>query len=270
LTAETEDTVKGVRKRLADTELELKAARDDLSKTKQSLARVETDLKNLSADQGKKTEPSQTESLDKTEAAAKIVQYQKELEAIVDELAGTRAAFQATKESIEAISQNHSRELEDLAKARVEEVTILQQTFDQQKEELNKAKAEADERARELEIELKDRNEPLRATLEPRSNGGTGALAISKEELVRLHEAHNMKLHSLEASHRKGIQEMQDIIDQVVKQKEELLIAGERRDMEMHFLTTENEESADRIKRYVTYHYLFIISLVISMFHGWL
>jgi len=46
-----------------------------------------------------------------------------------------------------------------------------------------------------------------------------------------------------------AMQDMENTLQQALKKKEEMHLAGERRDMEMHFLTTENEESADRIKR---------------------
>jgi hypothetical protein len=252
---------------LGETELELRAARDDLSKTKASLAHKETELGSLLKEykelkEGSRSIPQEADS------TSEIAGLRKELEATADELSGTRAAFQATKESIEAMSLNHRQELEDFAKARVEEMASLHQVFELEKADLIELRSVALNRARELEIELKSgQDEHTRPQMASPINGSPG---VTREELARLHEAHNLKVHSMEASHRKAILELEASLEQSLKCKEELQSAAERRDMEMHFLTTENEENADRIKRYVTYHYLFIISLATIMLYGWI
>lgn len=247
LATEAEERIAELRKRLGDTDLELRAARDDLLKTKASLSQKETELSSITNEYNDMKEMSKLGKREEANSSTEVADLQKKLEATIDELSGTRAAFEATKESIEAMSNNHRQELEESATKRAREMADLQQAFELEKADLIEKKNAALNKVHELEIEVKSgENGHVQSQAASTTSGPSG---IPREELNRMYEAHNLKVHSLEANHRKSISEMEATLEQSLKFKEELQAAAERREMEIHFLTTENEENADRIKR---------------------
>ena len=79
----------------------------------------------------------------------------------------------------------------------------------------------------------------------------TGSAAVSKEELQKLHEAHNAKLNDLEAQHERAVTSLRSDLDTNVARTGELQNEVDRRSMEINYLESEVEEKEDIITRYV-------------------
>lgn len=264
LSAEADERVEKLQKRLSEAELELQATQEDLHKSKLSLSGKCIELEAVTLQvQKMHAEKSASSVFSASHSDAGV---HKELETTRDELRGLRAAFQATKESMASMLTHHRRELEGVERTHVDELADLGRKSAQEKSDLLDAKDAAQTRIRELEIEINnaERNAQMLVMSPPAES--QGVTSVTREELARMHEAHNLKLHTVDAEHRQVLQLMSNSIEQLIRDKEELRSAAERREMEIHFLSTENEENADRIKRYVISRNSFVLFLGVVVF----
>jgi hypothetical protein len=85
------------------------------------------------------------------------------------------------------------------------------------------------------------------------SNGVThlASTGVTKEELQRLHEAHNLKMHDLQAEHEKAMNTMKLELEASVRRTEEVQQEVARKGMEIEYLEQEQEDSQEQITRYV-------------------
>ena len=66
-----------------------------------------------------------------------------------------------------------------------------------------------------------------------------------------MHEAHNAKVHDLQAEHDKAFKALKESLDASLSKSEELQQEISRKAMEIKYLEQEQEESSDQITRYV-------------------
>lgn len=264
-----ESQVNGLEKQISSLKLDLKATQDDLAKAK---AGLETALA-LEGTLRKQIEQKDAESaaaevpIDQSEEVARLT---KELANAKDDLLNLSEAFSASKESFQQISSNHQLELEEAATHRAEEVTKLRERHE---EDISVHKRERDglaSRISELEVELAtlraaaEAEPPTATTPRKDANGAApGSSVVTKEELQRMHEAHNLKLYELESGHEHMVKELTEKLDAATLQAQEHQALAERLQMEVNFSEQSAEESEDELKQYVR-----IRTLILSVCFG--
>jgi TolA-binding protein len=87
----------------------------------------------------------------------------------------------------------------------------------------------------------------------PKRNGSIAAPAetVTKDELLRMHEAHNLKMNDLQAEHDKEIGALQEQLDVMRTKAGEVEQDLDRKKMEILYLEQDQEESQDQITKYV-------------------
>jgi hypothetical protein len=187
---------------------------------------------------------------------AGIERLTKELSNAREELDGLNEVFRATQASMQEMGNNHQMELEEAAKGRAEEVSKLHAAHDTEIQSLVIAKADLVTRLSDLEGELLSLRASTASTgpaASPKRNGSAAAPAetVTKDELLRMHEAHNLKMNDLNAKHDKEIQALQEKLDAARTRTSEVEQDLDRRKMEISFLEQGQEESQDQITKYV-------------------
>ena len=257
LKAEHEETVRSQvasqEKRLAGQTLELKATQDDLAKSKSALNHASQELETLKSQLA--SAHHTLDSMDKGDKDEIITQLSKDLSNLRDEHAALADMFQATKDSLREISLNHSKELEEAAKGRAEEATKLRAVHQEEIDQLNKDRNELATRLTDLQGELATvkasiASDPLKS---PKGNGTAHARnsSVTREDLQKVHEAHNLKLYDIQAEHERAILQMQKELHDVRKTADDLNQELTRKNMEIQYLEQDQEESQDQITRYV-------------------
>jgi len=79
-----------------------------------------------------------------------------------------------------------------------------------------------------------------------------------------MHEAHNAKLHDLQAEHDKALKAVKESLDASMSKTDELTQEVARKAMEIQYLEQDQDESQDQITRYVEF---FVHPGSISRFH---
>ena len=116
---------------------------------------------------------------------------------------------------------------QEAAKGRAEEVTKLRTAHQEEVSALASEKAQLLTRVQDLEGELATVKAAL-ATGEPATPQKTNGTAhqrnssISREELQRLHEAHNAKMHDLQAEHARALRALREELDISLAKADEL------------------------------------------------
>ncbi|PSS37576.1 hypothetical protein PHLCEN_2v592 [Hermanssonia centrifuga] len=244
--------VKALEKQLTSQALELNAAREDLAKAK---AAYSTLIQESQTAKAQLEEARQLiASLDKSDKDEVIARLNKDLANARQEHEVLSDMLQATNDSIREITDNHTRELEETAKGRAEEATKLRTAHEEELSVLTKDRAELTTRLSDLQGELAT----LKATLSdphasPRSNGTTHARSssVTREDLQKMHEAHNLKLYDLQAEHDRAMRTLKDELEVALAKADGLNQEIQRKNMEIEYLETDQEESTDTITRYV-------------------
>ncbi|KAI0330585.1 hypothetical protein GY45DRAFT_739530 [Cubamyces sp. BRFM 1775] len=141
--------------------------------------------------------------MDKSDKDEVIAQLSRDLSNLREDHASLNEMFLATKGSLGEMADNHVKELEEAAKTRAEEVTRLRAAHEEEVSTLSKERAELLTRLSDLEGELATAKAALAVgpATPSKSNGSAHqrTSSVSREELQKLHEAHNAKMHDLEA-----------------------------------------------------------------------
>lgn len=263
--AALESKVKALEKTISNQSLELKATQDDLAKAKSALAASVPELEawKKKADDAEKALSDAFES-SASDHAAVVKQLSRDLAAARDDKAALEEGLEAQKNMISEIVHNHSTELENAAKTRVDEVTKLRAGHEEEKAALINDRNSLTERVSDLEGELAT----LRATVasqttspSPKSNGHAPLEpTISKEDLQKLHEAHNLKLGDVEAEHQKAVSGLREELGTVAAKSNALQDDVNRKTYEVELLERENDEKDDDIARYVKKMNDFVLS----------
>lgn len=263
--------VKTLEKTISNQALELKATQEDLQKAKSAYATSLSELESLRVqleEFARSTENSAAAS--SAEHSVEIQRLTKELSAAHDDNKALNEVLALTKDSLNEISRNHKDELQDAARTRVEEVTKLRAEHDEQHAALLKEKEALSTQITDLQGEISTLRATAAAAAErpksPKSNGLSHArhTSVTAEELQQMHEAHNLKLHDLEANQEKALLSLREDLHRAEARVEELQNEVNRKTMEIQYLEQDGEEKDDTITRYVKY--VRILRLRVSTF----
>ncbi|KAG6862427.1 hypothetical protein C0995_011867 [Termitomyces sp. Mi166 len=233
--------------------LDLKATQDDLVKAKTSLETARAEVENL-VQQRDDARASASSAADSAAQAAEIVRLSKELSVAKDDLATVNEMLSLTKISLTELSDNQAKDLEEAAKGRAEEVTKLRAAHNEEVSALVAQKSELAIKVSDLEGELMTLRVSIGAERAISKTNGNGVVppvspGVPKEELQRLHEAHNLKIHDLMAEHDKAIKALKDELEAAHSKAEELNAEVQRKVMEIQYLEQDQEENQDQINR---------------------
>ena len=253
--ATLESEVAALEQKLSSQGLELRATQDDLTKTKSALeaARLASEDLGSQLDDAQAAVVAASASADQ---AAEFERLTKQLASMRDESTMLNDVLEATKESLSEMSANHNKELEEAAKGRAEEVTRLRAEHEGQVSLLAAQKSELSLSLGDLENEvamLKAQLSSVELSAVPRSNGAASSSTtnVTREELQKVHEAHNLKMHDLQADHERAVRDFKFEIETLQNRLEEVQSDLARKNMEIQYLEQEQEESQDSITRYV-------------------
>lgn len=254
-TALLESEVTSLKKIISTLKTDLKATQDDLAKAKISLEAARMDVTTLTEqrDEARSLLASAPNSSTHVEEVARLSQ---ELSNTKDDLNAVTEMLNLTKVSLTQISNNQTKDLEDAAKARADEVTKLRSVHDEEIAILAAQKSELSVRVSDLEGELAT----LKATVAsehmiPKVNGNSNGAApptspgVTKEDLQKMHEAHNLKIYDLEAAHARAIKALSERVEASEKAAAELNLEIQRKTMEIQYLEQDQEESQEQITR---------------------
>lgn len=248
-----ENQVKVLEKQISNQTLELKATQEDLAKAKGSLvsASQEVDLLKTQLDEARQI----TAAVDQTDKDEVIQRLTKDLSNVREDHAGLSDMLNATKSSLREITNNHVKELEEAALSRAEEVTKLRAAQQEEVAALSSEKSDLLVKLSDLQGELATVKatlgaEPLAST---KHNGAAHARtpSVTREELQRLHEAHNLKLHDMQAEHDKAVRLLREELEIALSKADGLQQEVARKAMEIQYLEQDQEENQDQITRYV-------------------
>ena len=249
---------KSLSKQIDKLTLELKVTQDDFSKTKTALEILKSETDSLSkqldearavVDAGPSLSP---------EHAEEIARLTKELANAKDDFATVTEALNLTKSSISEMSDNHTRELEEGAKSRADEIIKLKLAHDSEVATLAAQKSEAMIKISDLEGELAIVNATLAAqqsAIPKNVNGSTQPQqqTVTKEELTKLHEAHNLKIYDLQAEHEKALNTLREEVEVAKTRAGELEQDVGRKAMEIQWLEQDQDDNQEQISRYVRF-----------------
>lgn len=167
-------------------------------------------------------------------------------EAFAADIEGTKAAH---KRELDELSASHSEALkkalaaheEGLAKVNTERANLRSELEDER---------EAKERALAL---VQDLNDKLAAAAVPPPAPKPTVTGVSKEELEKLHQAHNATLVSLEAEHAKALQGLKDTLAEKEAALESAEAETSRKEMEIGYMASDKEEQDSEIERCVSF-----------------
>lgn len=245
-------------KQISKLTVELKATQDDLAKSKAALTTSAHDLDSL------KSQLEVARATAEVLASSTPPDRTEEVRSLKKDLADTRSdltalseVLAATNESIADLSVRHGKDLEEAVEARTTEVTKLKSSYETELAQLAKAKADLGRKLSDAQGEITT----LRATITarpatPTSNrapghGRTNSGTVTKEEIQKMHEAHNLKMNDLQAEYEKELKELREELEAVNCRTKELESEVSRKAMEISYLEQEQEESNDTITRYV-------------------
>lgn len=240
-------------KNINQLKLELKATQDDLVKAKASLEASRSEIESLAQQRDDARAQANAVPVIDPEQAAEISRFAKELESTKDDLAQITNALALTKSSMAELSEKHAKELEAAAKGRADEVVQLRAAHDAEVSELATYKAELLIKLSDLEGELATATAAVAAheAASQKVNGVSHppSPGVPREELQKLHEAHNLKIHDMQAEHDKALKSAEEEIQAALKKINDLQQDIERKEMEIQFLGQEQEESQEHIAR---------------------
>lgn len=237
-------------KNLSNQSLELRATQDDLSKAKAALDSSRAEAVSLKA-QLEDAQAAFAAASVSPDQASEISRLTTELASFRDENVMLNDVLAVTKESLSEMSSNHTKELEEAAHVRVEEVMKLRAAHEEDISILASQKSELSLKLSDMEGEITTLR--AQAAAAPKSNG-TGppsSTMVTRDELQKVHEAHNMKMHDLVAEHERTVRGLRGEIDGLQSKLDELHQDVTRKSMEIQYLEQEQDESQDSIIRYV-------------------
>lgn len=158
-----------------------------------------------------------------------------------------------TKSSLTEMSEKHQADVEESAKTRAEEALKISAAHDEELRILASQKSELLVKLSDLEGDLSTAKAALAAALSasPKTNGSPPRAptspGVTKEELAKLHEAHTHKVYDLEAEHEKAMKALKEELEKSHKKAADLEAEVARKDMEVRYLETDQEESQNQI-----------------------
>ncbi|KAG2044988.1 hypothetical protein BDR03DRAFT_848058 [Suillus americanus] len=246
--------VSDLEKKLSNQSLELRATQDDLAKAKAALESSRSDTESLKA-QLEDVRAAFVAASASADQASEIDRLTKELANFRDENVMLNDVLAVTKESLAEMSSNHTKELEEAARGRVEDVMSLRATHEEEIGRLAAQKSELSLKLSDLEGEIATLQAQIaaEAAAAPRNNGAMSPslTMVTRDELQRVHEAHNMKMQDIVADHERIVRDLRNEIDGLQNKLDDVHQDIARKSMEIQYLEQEQEESQDSITRYV-------------------
>ena len=240
--------------------LELKVTQDDFSKTKAALEILNSETDSLSKQLDEARALIDAVPTLTPEHAQEIARLTKELANSKDDFAAVTDVLNLTKSSISEMSDKHARELEEGAKSRADEIIKLKSAHVSEVADLAALKSDAMMKISDLEGELAIVKATLAAqqSVVPKNvNGSTHTQSqehmVTKEELTKMHEAHNLKIYDLQAEHEKALNALREEAEVAKFRVGELEQDIGRKAMEIQYLEQEQDESQEQISRYVRF-----------------
>lgn len=248
-----DNQVKTLESRISSQAVDLNAAREDLARAKAAHSSIAHELESTKSQLEEAR--SLISSLDKSDKDATVARLSQDLTNLREEHAALQDMLMAQNETLRSITNNHTTELEEAAKGRAEEVTKLRATHQEEIEALSRDRNQLSVQLSDLQGELATLKASLNsdAVASPKSNGAAHARAssVSKEDLQKMHEAHNLKLYDLQAEHDRAIRAMEEELQAAKAKADELNQEVARKAMEIQYLEQDQDESQDQITRYV-------------------
>ena len=245
-------------KQISKLALELKATQDDLSKAKVAFENSRSEMDNLTKQRDDARALVDAGPTLSPEHAEEIARLSRELANCKDDFAAVTDALDLTRASISEMSDKHTRELEESARNRADEVTKLKLAHDSEIAAIAAQKSEALSKLSDLEGELMTVKATLAAqqsAVPKNTNGSTHPQqqSVTKEELTKLHEAHNLKIYDLQAEHEKALNASREEAEVAKLRAGELEQEVGRKAMEIQYLEQDQDESLEQINRYVRF-----------------
>lgn len=250
--------VNRLEKSISTLKLDLKATQDDLLKAKAGLESSRAEVESLThqRDEARAAVASTPEtSVAHVEETTRLT---KELANTKDDLAAVTEMLNLSKVSLTEMSNNQAKELEEAAKIRAEEVTKLRASHNEEIAALSTQKSEILIKLSDLEGEFSTLKASVNAEPAAPKSNGNGTIpppspGVTKEELQRLHEAHNLKIYDLQAEHEKMLKALKEDLQAAENKTVSLQEEVGRKTMEIQYLEQDQEENQEHITRYVQF-----------------
>ncbi|RDB28486.1 hypothetical protein Hypma_015670 [Hypsizygus marmoreus] len=252
--ASLDSEVNRLEKIISTLKLDLKATQEDLIKAKASLETARAEVENLTTQRDEARAAAISASDASPAHVEEIARLTKELSNTKDDLAAVTEMLNLTKVSLTELSNNQAKDLEEAAKARADEVTKLRNSHDEDVAALTAQKSDLSTKLSDLEGELLTLKATIAAEATAPKSNGNGVLApsspgVTKEELQRLHEAHNLKVYDLQAEHEKIVKALKEELEASKDKTSELQQEVGRKAMEIEYLEQDQEENQEQITR---------------------
>ena len=245
-------------KQISKLTLELKATQDDLTKSKTSLDTSSQELKSLKAQLEVARATAEVLASSATPDRTKEVNsLKKDLADARSDLTAVQEVLAATNESIADMSNRHTKDLEDATKARATEVAKLKSAHESQLSRISKEKSDLASRLSDAQSEISTFKATIAArpstptATRTRGHGRTGSGTVAKEEIQKMHEAHNLKMNDLHADYERQLKELREELEVANGRTKELESEVSKKAMEISYWEHDEEEAQDTIARYV-------------------
>lgn len=255
-----ENEVNSLQKQISKLNIELKATQDDLAKAKAALETSYKDVETLIKQRDAARAEAETAPSLSPEYAEELSRVTKELSTSKDDLLAVTDMLTFTESSMAELSDNHKKELEEAARIRADEILKLRAEHDNEVTTFAAQKSELLVKLSDLEGELATVKAGIAAqqSSSPRSNGNVTSQpatspGVTKEELAKLHEAHNLKIYDLQAEHEKSIKHAREELETAHNKISELQQDITRKAMEIQYLEQDQDENQEQITRYVRF-----------------
>lgn len=186
-------------------------------------------------------------------AQTDVTQAREDLATFQKMLAESQEAFAADVEGTKAA---HRREIESLTSTHVGATKTLKSAHEDEVAKLNTERANLrsqleDEREAKEKALTQVETLKLAASTPPPLSPRANPTGTSKEELEKLHQAHNATLMEMEAAHNKALGSLKQEIADKQAALDSALAEASRKDMEIGYMAADKEETDNELERCV-------------------
>ena len=248
-------------KHVKELSINLAATTDDLAKSKTLLASSQEEIDSLRKrlDEAQDAIAGASVSADAA-ITEQLERAKKDVASTMDDMNTYKKLLEETQLSFasdtDARAAAHVGELREVVAKHTQETASQNELHNQ---ELARRTAEIaglrsaleDERdAKEKALAQITSLQSIRSRSPPTSPRNTPSrTGVSKEEIVKLHQAHNVTLMTVEAEHKKETQALKDQIARLEELVNETQGEKEHKELELSFLNQEKNELEDEVKR---------------------
>ncbi|KAF9514068.1 hypothetical protein BS47DRAFT_1362016 [Hydnum rufescens UP504] len=240
--------------------LNLAATTDDLAKSKAALAAAQTEIASLKTQVEEANRAAEAASINAdAQLKGQTVQAKQEAQNAREDLATFKQLLAESQESfaadMEGTKATHKRELEEVVAKHVEHTGALKASHGQELAQLSNEGVKL-RSALEDEREAKEKALAQIASLQqvrspPPSPRNGNAAGVGKDEIEKLHRAHNATLMTLEAEHNSGLRALKDELARKQEAVDEVRAEKERKELEISFMAEEKRDVEDELQRHL-------------------